>query len=154
MKKTNKTTAVKSQQTAPTLKLDVTALEAQTGAAAKEEKKTAPVLKVVEPEKTEEKEAAKTVETKTAETKTAAKAPAKKAAAKPAEKPELKPELFIQYGGNEVQANDLVEQVKQIYVADGHRASSIKSLQLYFKPEDNAVYYVVNEKLKGKIDLF
>ena len=149
MKKTNKTTAVKSQQTAPTLKLDVTALEAQTGAAAKEEKKTAPVLKVVEPEKTEEKEAAKTVETKTA-----AKAPAKKAAAKPAEKPELKPELFIQYGGNEVLANDLVEQVKQIYVADGHRASSIKSLQLYFKPEDNAVYYVVNEKLKGKIDLF
>lgn len=150
MKKTNKTTAVKSQQVAPTLKVDVTALEAQTEAAAKEEKKTTPVLKVVEPEKTETKEAEKTAETKAAP---AAKPAAKKAAAKPAEKPELKPELFFQYDGGEISANDYVEKVKQAYVAEGHRVSSIKSLQLYFKPEDNKVYYVINEKTTGDLDL-
>ena len=148
MKKTNKTTAVKSQQVAPTLKVDVTALEAQ--AAAKEEKKTAPVLKVVEPEKTEVKEAEKPAETKAAP---AAKPAAKKAAAKPAEKPEVKPEVFFQYDGGEISANDYVEKVKQAYVAEGHRVSSIKSLQLYFKPEDNKVYYVINEKITGDLDL-
>lgn len=35
----------------------------------------------------------------------------------------------------------------------GHRASSIKTLDLYVKPEDGAAYYVINGKETGKIEL-
>lgn len=48
----------------------------------------------------------------------------------------------------------MIERATQAYVADGHRASSIKSLQVYLKPEESAAYYVINSKYAGKVDLF
>ncbi len=48
---------------------------------------------------------------------------------------------------------DIAEQAKNAWVAEGHRASSLKSLDVYVKPEDSAAYYVVNGKAAGKIDL-
>ena len=48
---------------------------------------------------------------------------------------------------------DLVAKVTESWVALGHRASSIKSLDLYIKPEDMAAYYVINGKESGKIAL-
>ena len=32
--------------------------------------------------------------------------------------------------------------------------SSIKDLRVYLKPEDGAAYYVINEKVAGRVDLF
>ena len=100
-------------------------------------------------------------ETPAAETKAAApaevKKPAKtatkkaaKAAAPAAEKME---EIFIQYGVMEWKTSEMLERVKAAYAADGHRASSIKSLNLYVKPEEKKAYYVINEKTTGSIDL-
>lgn len=80
------------------------------------------------------------------------KAAAKKAAK--AAKEELKPEVFIQYQGNEAIVADVIEKAKNEFVADGHRASSIKSLQVYLKPEEFAAYYVINQKFAGRVDLF
>lgn len=79
---------------------------------------------------------------------------AKKAAAKAAAKEELVPEVFIQYQGNEAIVADVIEKAKNEFVADGHRASSIKSLQVYLKPEEFAAYYVINQKFAGRVDLF
>jgi len=69
-------------------------------------------------------------------------------------KEELKPEVFIQYQGNEAIVADVIEKAKNEFVADGHRASSIKSLQVYLKPEEFAAYYVINQKFAGRVDLF
>ena len=77
---------------------------------------------------------------------------AKKAAK--AAKEELKPEVFIQYQGNEAIVADVIEKAKNEFIADGHRASSIKSLQVYLKPEEFAAYYVINQKFAGRVDLF
>ena len=116
--------------------------------------KTAAVKEAVE-----EKAAAKTetVKDTAAETKETAKparekkpSRAAKKAAKAA-KEELKPEVFIQYQGN---VADVIEKAKNEFVADGHRASSIKSLQVYLKPEEFAAYYVINQKFAGRVDLF
>ena len=110
----------------------------------------------------EEKAAAKTetVKDTAAETKETAKparekkpSRAAKKAAKAA-KEELKPEVFIQYQGNEAIVADVIEKAKNEFVADGHRASSIKSLQVYLKPEEFAAYYVINQKFAGRVDLF
>ena len=108
--------------------------------------KTAAVKEAVE-----EKAAAKTetVKDTAAETKETAKPAREKAA-----KEELKPEVFIQYQGNEAIVADVIEKAKNEFVADGHRASSIKSLQVYLKPEEFAAYYVINQKFAGRVDLF
>lgn len=89
--------------------------------------------------------------------KTAAKKePAKKTAAKKtvkAEKPAVTQNIYVQFAGNEFLTSDLVAKVTENWVALGHRASSIKSLDLYVKPEDMAAYYVINGKESGKIAL-
>ncbi len=59
-------------------------------------------------------------------------------------------EVYIQYGGYEFQVEAVVERVKQAYVAEGHRVSSIHSLQVYMKPEEGVAYYVINGKSEGK----
>lgn len=64
-----------------------------------------------------------------------------------AEKPQ---EIFIQYAGYQFQVEEIVERVKQAYVSEGHRTSSIHSLQVYIKPEEGLAYYVINGKSEGK----
>ena len=112
--------------------------------------KTAAVKEAVE-----EKAAAKTETVKETAKPAREKKPSRaaKKAAKAA-KEELKPEVFIQYQGNEAIVADVIEKAKNEFVADGHRASSIKSLQVYLKPEEFAAYYVINQKFAGRVDLF
>ncbi len=80
--------------------------------------------------------AKKTAEKKTTEKKTAPKKAAEKKTAP-------KTNLFIQYQGVELSYADLIERVKADSGID-----SPKSVNLYVKPEDNMVYYVVNENEK------
>lgn len=69
----------------------------------------------------------------------ARKAPAKKAAA-----PTVT--LTVQYMGKEMTQQAMVEAVKaQVEV-------EIKTLDLYAKPEEAAVYYVVNGDITGKVE--
>lgn len=69
-------------------------------------------------------------------------------------KTDLKPEIFIQFDGKEAVLEEAVEKAKSQFVAEGHRVSSIKSLQVYLKPEEHAAYYVINQKFAGRVDLF
>ena len=104
--------------------------------------------------------AAKTAESKkvadkATETKDTVTKAVKKTAAKVTEKKaELVSEVYVQFAGQEAKVDAVIERATQAYVADGHRASSIKSLQVYLKPEESAAYYVINSKYAGKVDLF
>lgn len=62
-------------------------------------------------------------------------------------------EVFIQYAGLELTVDEIKDRAKAAYEAEGHKASSIKSLRLYIKPEEMKAYYVINEKAAGSIDL-
>ena len=129
-------------------------------------KKAAETAMTSDPVKTEEPvKAEKPVEEAVkAETKT--EAPAKKTAAKKetakkttakktvkAEKSAVTQNIYVQFAGKEIPTADLVAKATEDWVALGHRASSIKSLDLYVKPEDMAAYYVINGKESGKIAL-
>lgn len=112
---------------------------------------------VVEKETTvaAEAEVAETEVAKTAKaTKTAKTTKSTKTTTKKAVKEEMKPEVFIQYQGKEAIVEEAIEKAKAEFVADGHRVSSIKSLQIYLKPEEYAAYYVINQKFAGRVDLF
>ena len=88
-------------------------------------------------------------------------APAKKPAAKAKkaakEKTVMVPEIYVQYtdnGEQEASMADIVAQIKALYVAEGHRESSIKSLKIYMKPQEWKAYYVINNKIEGNITIF
>lgn len=107
----------------------------------------------------EVKEAAKTetkkVAEKAASAKNAVKTAAKRTASKAAEKKSgSDSEVYIQFGGREANVESVIAKATELYVADGHRASSIKSLQVYLKPEESAAYYVINKKYAGRVELF
>lgn len=122
----------------------------ETKAAVKEEPKKA------EPKKEAVKETAKEATEAVKETaqKAVKKATAKAKKATDAVKEKAHPEVYIQFGSNEAKTADIVDKVKALYVAEGHRESSIKSLQIYLKPEEYAAYYVINKKITGRVDLF
>ncbi|MCI9417876.1 MAG: hypothetical protein HFI82_10835 [Eubacterium sp.] len=71
----------------------------------------------------------------------------------------MEPELYVQYnddpaGAQEANVNDIVAKIKALYVSEGHRESSIKSLKVYMKPQEWKAYYVINNKIEGQVDLF
>ena len=49
---------------------------------------------------------------------------------------------------------EVIEKAKKQFVEEGHRMSTIKTIQVYLKPEEYAAYYVINQKHAGRVDLF
>lgn len=114
--------------------------------------KEAPV-KVAPVKEAPMKEIETAVEKKEMPKKTAIKKTTKKKNTK-AETPEISQEVYVQYAGQEVLLNGLLDRAKQAYIAEGHRASAIKSVRVYVKPEEGMAYYVINEKASGGIALY
>ena len=80
----------------------------------------------------------------------AAKAPATKAARKKAAAPKVN--LVFQYQGRELSQAGMVDAVTNAWVSAGKDAAAIETMELYVKPEDAAVYYVINGSESGKFD--
>ena len=102
-----------------------------------------PTAKIIEDKK---------AETKPAEVKAAAKRAAKPAAAKkPAVKKEIKVKTVVEYYGKQVDEKDILADVKKAWTRSGKKVGDIKSVELYIKPEEDAVYYVINKTETGKV---
>lgn len=114
-------------------------------AAAKAAVESVKAAVAAEPVKAVEETAAAVTEEK----KPAAKKPAAKktTAAKKPVAPESN--VIVQFGGSEINTDELVEKAK---IASG--VKSIKKVDVYVKPEENKVYYVVNGDTSGDFDLF
>lgn len=115
----------------------------------KEVKVEAPVVEapVVEVKEEAKKAPAKKAPAKKAAT-TEKKAPAKKAAAK------AETVITLEFGDYTAVMSTVEEKVKAQLVAEGVKASAIKSLNIYLKPFENSAYYVVNGDVTGRVDLF
>lgn len=59
--------------------------------------------------------------------------------------------IVIEFKGTQHKLDEIIDKVKNEWVAAGHRVSSIKSLDVYIKPEDYTAYYVINGKVEGKV---
>ncbi|MGF0032036.1 DUF6465 family protein [Bariatricus sp. SGI.154] len=113
-----------------------------------------PVEATTEPAKTPA--AKKATEKKTPEK----KAPAKKTAAKKTTtttkkttaKKEIKVSTFVQYLGKQVEEKEIIANVKKAWTGSGKKVGDIKTMELYIKPEENAVYYVVNGTETGSVE--
>lgn len=116
------------------------------------EAKAVETKKVVEAKADETK---KVVEAKAEETKKAVKTATKKTVAKAkATAVAVNTEMIVQFQNNEVNTAKVEEKVKAQFIAEGHKAASIKKVSIYVKPEEYSAYYVINEKFSGRVDLF
>ena len=119
--------------------------------AAVEAVKTEVKTEVKEAKEPAKKAPAKKATTKTETAKeTTKKAPAKKTTAKA----EKVVETYVEFAGNQALLANVEASVKAAYVAEGHRESSIKTMRIYVKPEENAAYYVINDNNVGRVNLF
>lgn len=127
----------------------VTPAAVKTEVKKEEVKPAAPVKKEVEVKKAEKPAAAKKAPAK----KTAAKKTTKKGAKRgPKPASERTVDLHVQYLGKEVAYSDLVNRIKEMWKEQGKRETSLKSLDIYVKPEDFKAYYVINGDITGEID--
>ena len=80
-----------------------------------------------------------------------AKEAVKKTAAKRPSKKDMKVRTFVEYYGKQVEEKEMIARVKKAWTKKGKRVGEIKTLELYVKPEEGAVYYVINsEKIRDK----
>ena len=132
--------------------------------AKKDEVKETPVVEVKVEEKAEKAPAKKETETKAAKKETAAKAPAKKAAAKKEAETEVKTttkkaakkevKIAIQFADKSYTSEDLANIANDVWVYDyNKKASELKDVQLYVKPEESKVYYVFNGEIAGDFNI-
>ncbi len=104
---------------------------------------------------------AKAAPAKAATTKKAAsakKAPVKKEAeekkAAPEKKAEVKAVVNLQFSGRSYTTEDLVKIAKDVWKYDlKKKVSDFKTVELYVKPEESQVYYVINEEVTGSFGI-
>ena len=125
---------------------------AKTVEAVAEKVETAAAKTVEKVEETAEA-AVEAAKKKTEEVKKTVKKSAKKTTAKK-EKEAAKTDIVLQYQSVETSLVSLEDKVKAQFVAEGHRAGCIRTLNIYVKPEEYKAYYVINDKFSGSVDLF
>ena len=173
-KAATKTTAKTASGSETPAKSVVTASEEK--AVQAETPKTDDAKASVETKKAAETPAEKKADTKPAEEKTAAvktEEPVKKPAAKKtttrktttakktttrktatAKKAETVTEVYVQYWGKEIHTSEVADRIKKIWTDDmGKKATDLKDLKIYIKPEDNGAHYVINGDVTGFIGL-
>lgn len=66
-------------------------------------------------------------------------------------KKEMKVKTVVEYSGRQVDEKDIIANVKKAWTKSGRKVGDIKSVDLYIKPEESAVYYVINKTETGAV---
>ncbi len=115
--------------------------------AVKAEEKAAEV-KAAEPVRKAEETAKKPEAKKETVKKTPGRKPSVKKA--PAKKAELKTSVCVQFSGKSYSEEDLVKIARDVWKYDlKQKLGDLTSIELYVKPEENMVYYVMNKDFAG-----
>ena len=140
MAKTKKTAAAAEKETKKTVK--AAEVKAEAVEAKAEEVKAEEVKAEAKAEK--KAPAKKAPAKKAAPKKTAPKKPDKIAEAKPVE---TKADFFVEFGGVQVAAKDVLENIKKTIGKDA------KEIAVYLKPEESKAYFVADGE-KGEMDVY
>ena len=76
-----------------------------------------------------------------------------KAEKKPVKKREIKTEISVQYMGKDISDKVMIDLVKKDWKASRHKIGDIRTIELYVKTEENKVYYVINGKETGSVEI-
>ena len=64
----------------------------------------------------------------------------------------MKVNAYVEYYGKQVHENTMIADVKKAWKKSGHKIGEIKIMDLYIKPEESKVYYVINETESGSVE--
>ena len=64
----------------------------------------------------------------------------------------MKMKTFVEYSGKQVEEKEVIANIKKVWVEAGNKVGDIKTLELYIKPEEATVYYVINDTEIGSIE--
>ena len=56
----------------------------------------------------------------------------------------MKSNFYVEYQGKQTLEKDVVAAVKKQWTAAGNKIKDMNTVDIYVKPEENAVYYVIN----------
>ena len=62
-------------------------------------------------------------------------------------------QFVLQFDGQEFDLSAVEANVKKNWKEAGHKLTEIADLDIYVKPEEATVYYVVNKEVEGKVEL-
>ena len=146
-KKTEKPVA-KATETVKTEAVKPEAAKAVTAAPKAEAK--APTAEAPKTEVKKETAAKPGRKPKTAKAETAKKPAAKKTT----KKAEQKTNISIQFSGKSYSQEDLVKMAQDVWKYDlKQKVRELASIELYVKPEENKVYYVMNQDFTGDFNI-
>lgn len=128
-----------------------------------EEVKTAPVETAAKAEETKKTTRKTTARKTTAKKAEAEMVPAEKKTrtrktaveeAVPVQEAEVKASVQLQFAGRQISTEELVQNAKNVWEFDLNRKpEDFKTVELYVKPEESIVYYVINGDVNGNFGL-
>ncbi len=65
----------------------------------------------------------------------------------------MKTNVFVEFGGKQVDEKEIIKAAKALWTKSGNKIGDIKSMRLYVKPEDSAVYVVINDEYESIVAL-
>ena len=87
-------------------------------------------------------------ETKNVSVEAKTEAPVKKTTGKKTQ------EICLQFAGKEITDKEIMDKVKEIWTKElGNKVKDMIDVKVYVKPEECAVYYVINGDVTGSISL-
>ena len=63
-----------------------------------------------------------------------------------------KTSMFVEYQGKQAEDKAIIAAVKKAWTEAGNKVGDMKTVELYIKPEETAVYYVINGTETGKVE--
>lgn len=65
----------------------------------------------------------------------------------------MKTSFYVEYYEKQVNEADLIKEAKAIWTNSGKKATDLKTLSIYVKPEENMAYYVFNDDETGSFEI-
>jgi len=64
----------------------------------------------------------------------------------------MKTEFFVEFDGQQKNLTDIEDAIKNSWRTEGNKMKDLKSLKIYYKPQEHKAYYVINGDSKGEND--
>ena len=61
----------------------------------------------------------------------------------------MKATVSIQHMGKELTEKEIISHIKELWVEEGNKIKDIDTLDIYIKPEERMIYYVINKTTTG-----
>lgn len=66
---------------------------------------------------------------------------------------QAKKKLVLQFQGKDYPEQDILEKVKEELLNRGIQEEDMEKIDIYVKPEERQIYYVMNQNITGHIEL-